>query len=172
MKTVQHLQQLEAALEQPSFAKAKREWGGADVVITSKRPAATDGANSFYPDPRYVVTDHALELSWLFEKLFTAFYADNLLDGCTKIEFCGRLANAANRCLAKPPAGSARPLLAAVMHEAFCIYEEIQDGSFAYLTVAVGNAIADDFIEDAERHGYLGVEETTMYFRKRGVEFP
>jgi hypothetical protein len=30
MKTVQRLQQLEAALEQPSFAKAKREWGGAD----------------------------------------------------------------------------------------------------------------------------------------------
>jgi hypothetical protein len=49
--------------------------------------------------PRIVVTPYALELSWLFESLRDAFYADNLLDGQSRIEFFGRRANAVDRCL-------------------------------------------------------------------------
>jgi len=170
MKTIQHLQQLEATLEKESMPKATQTWGGADVVITADPPVSQSDANSFYPDPRYVVTQHDLELSWLFEQLFKAFYADSLIDGCTKIEFCGRLANAANRCLSKTPDSSARALLAAVMHEAFCMYEEMKEGSFEFLSIALGNTIADDFVDDADRHGYIGMDETARFFKERGLD--
>ena len=170
MKTIQHLQQLEATLEKASMPKADAAWGGADVIVTTHRPQSDRDPNSFYPDKRYVVTEHALELSWLIERLFAAFYADELIDGCSKIEFCGRLANAANRCIAKTPELSARSLLSSVMHEAFCMYEEMREGSFAFLRVAIGNIIADDFVDDAERHGYIGVDETARFFKDRGVD--
>lgn len=69
------------------------EWGGADVGITSQKPKPWSGG--FYSEPRYVVTPHAPELSWLFEQLQSVF--SDLLDGTTKIELFGRLANAALR---------------------------------------------------------------------------
>lgn len=172
MKTIQHLQQIEATLEKASMPKASAAWGGADVIVTTHRPQLERDPNCFYPDKRYVVTEHALELSWLIEKLFSAFYADQLIDGCSKIEFCGRLANAANRCMGKNPDVSARMLLSAVMHEAFCMYEEMQEGSFVFLPVAIGNTIADDFVDDAERNGYIGIDETARFFKDRGVDLP
>ena len=169
LKTIQQLQQIEAKLGLDAIPTAKQLWGGADVIIGTAAPALPKDPNSFYPDKRYVVTAFAAELSWLFERLFEAFYADQLIDGCSKIEFCGRLANAANRCIARNEADSAHRLLAAVLHEAFCIYEEMQDGGFEYLTIAFGNDIADDYVDDAHRHGFLGVEETERFFSERGA---
>ena len=69
-------------------------WRGADVVITDQ-PLPPSPPDSFYPPQRPVVTVHVAELSWLFERLRDSFMP--LLDGSSKIEFFGRLANAANR---------------------------------------------------------------------------
>jgi hypothetical protein len=46
-------------------------WQGADVIITSKSPISDEGG--FYPAPRYVVTFHAHQLSWLFEQIRDVF---------------------------------------------------------------------------------------------------
>ncbi|XHX76981.1 MAG: hypothetical protein RBJ76_21465 [Stenomitos frigidus ULC029] len=144
-----------------------KEWGGADVVVTSQRPNA-EGAG-FYPDPRYVVTPNAKQLSWLFYQLRDIFAG--LYDGTSKIEFFGRLANAARRYQTKRgEKESQQDLLFAVLHEAFAMLDEMEEGTFEYLLVASGNAIADDFIERAESRGFLGVEETKNFFAGRGIE--
>lgn len=143
-------------------ARARQDWGGADVVITPEPPKPSGGG--FYPDPRYVVTRYALELSWLFESLRDIF--SPILDGASKIEFYGRLANAANRYLSKvaDDSQSTQDLLFAVAHEAFAVLDETEEGDFRFLSVAVGNTICDDLVDEAERAGYLGPEATRRFF--------
>jgi ABC-type cobalt transport system substrate-binding protein len=147
-----------------SYPTHKREWGGADVVITSKQPATKGGG--FYPEPRRVVTPFSGELSWLFYQLRDAF-AD-LLDSVNKTEFYGRLANAAiryqKRLEDKPE--NVQDLLSAVLHEAFAILEEMDEGEFQYLLIASGNTIWDDLVERADRRGYIGIEETRQFFEE------
>ena len=100
----------------------------------------------------------------MFARLRNAFYAEARLDGCSKIEFFGRLANAANRCLHREPAATAQLLCAAVLHEAFAIYDEMEDGGFEYLAVAFGNQIVDDYVDEARRSGFMSVDETMAFF--------
>jgi hypothetical protein len=167
MKTIEELRRIESLLPGGSLPRA-RAWGGADVVI-SKTPDQNPGSG-WYPDPRYVVTRHVRELSWLFENLWAAFRAENRLDGQSKIEFFGRLANAANRCLARTPEVSAQELCAAVLHEAFAIYEEMENGTFESLAMAVDNEILDDYVDNAVRTGFVDIESTRNFFSKRGVD--
>ena len=145
MKTLNELHRLEVELSNTQLLQADKEWGGADVVISSNPPKRKE--ESFYPDPRYVVTKHALELSWLFERLRDAFYAENRLDSCSKIEFFGRLANAANKTLRGSTNLTAHQLCTDVLNEAFVIYKETEEGTFKYPPLAVGNEIADDFVD-------------------------
>lgn len=147
------------------FAKAGREWGGADVVLSRSSPE-THSAESFYPQPRYVISLFALELSWMFERLRDLF--SPVLDGASKIEFYGRLANAANRYLTRVDAASqtVQGLLLAVAHEAFAIRDEMEEGKFQYLLISTGNTIFDDFVDEAERSGYLGHESTRKFLEE------
>ena len=146
------------------FATAK-PWVGADVVIVNKLPKIRSGG--FYPDPRFVVTDHELELSWLFEQLTDIFR--KIEDyGFWKEELFGRLGNTANRYVTKSPKASAKELLLAVMHEVFSIFEEIQNGKFLSPMVTSNNRIYDDLILESERDAFLGIEETLELFRSKG----
>jgi len=147
-------------------------WQGADVKITNTKPKASDidkeTYGGFYPAPRFVVTEYHKELSWLFFQLKDIFYDQNLLDGSSKIEFFGRLANAANLYISKliQTPGNFEDLLKASLHEAFCMIEEMFDGSFTYLDVAPGGIIYDDIIDEAEKNGYLSVEESKKFFEE------
>ena len=134
------------------------------MVITSAPPRSAKASN-FYPEPRYVVTPSPLELSWAFYSLRDIF--SSVLDGASKIEFYGRLANTANRYLARVGADrcSADALVRAVIHEAFVILEEMEDGEFHYLDVAAGNTICDDLISESETSGYLGPDATRDFFK-------
>ena len=143
-----------------------RMWQGADVVVTSKSPVIEEGG--FYPAPRYVVTSHASELSWLFEQVRNIFMeVDDY--GYLKEEIFGRLGNTANRFLLKNPNANAQETLLAVMHEAFAIAQEIQDGQFETLTVTSGNQILDDLIYESEKDGFLTVEQTKAFFVAKGI---
>lgn len=144
-----------------------KEWSGADVVITPRQPETQGGG--FYPEPRYVVTPNAKQLSWLFYQLRDIF--SGLYDGTTKIELFGRLANAALRYQSRCKGEEKQiDLLFAVLHEAFAMLDEMEDGTFQYLLIAVGNTIADDFIERAESRGFIGVDETKKFFAEREIE--
>ena len=154
MKTIDELIRVDGEIHSPHLCRASAEWGGADVVITMQPPAAPS-RNAFYPEPCFVVTELALELSWLFEVLRDAFDAENRLDGCSKIEFFGRLANTANRCLSRQPEVDAGALCSAVLGEAFAVYGEMEAGRFGCLPVAVDDPIADDSV-----HGANGSSES------------
>jgi hypothetical protein len=168
MKTKELLEKLDREISMANIKKARREWGGADVIITKNKPKRSN--NSFYPDPRFVVTEYSLELSWLFEKLRDAFYSKSLIDGCSKIEFFGRLANAANRYILRNSKINVQELCASVLHEGYAIYEEIIDGNFEVLPIAIGNEIVDDYIDEAERSGFIGVDNTIAFFKDHGVK--
>ncbi len=143
-----------------------KPWYGADVAIVSELPDSE--SNDFYPGPRFVVTKSSRELSWLFERLREIFLdVDGY--GQLKEEIFGRLGNSANRYLAKHSDVGTKQLLSAVMHEAFSISEEIDDGEFETLVVAFGNEILDDLISDAEKGGFLTIEETLSFFKDKGI---
>jgi hypothetical protein len=143
-----------------------KPWYGADVAIVSELPDSEP--NDFYPGPRFVVTKSSQELSWLFERLREIF-VDVDGYGQLKEEIFGRLGNSANRYMAKHPNVGTKQLLSAVVHEAFSINEEIEDGEFETLLVAFGNEILDDLISDAEKGGFLTVEETLSFFKDKGI---
>jgi hypothetical protein len=169
MSTISTLRDTATILNTQPIPRAEHTWGGADVII-KKLPPKPPTQESFRSEPRYVVTPCALELSWLFELLRDAFYAENRVDGCSKIEFFGRLANAASRCIAQGHAEDAATLCRAVLHEAFAIYEEMESGRFGSLGVAVAGEILDDSAADAERTGYVSIESTLKFFKEQGLE--
>jgi hypothetical protein len=112
------------------------------------------------------------ELSWLFERLRDAFYAEDRLDGCSKIEFFGRLANTANRCIAQGHGKDAAALCLAVLHEAIAIHEEMEAGRFRSLGMAASNEILDDSTGAEQRTGYVSMEDTLHFLKARGPEVP
>ena len=143
-----------------------KEWGGANVVITSRQ--VNRASSSFYSQLRHVVTADAMELSWLFYQLQDIFA--QLYDSASKLEFFGRLANTALRYqrMSKDDENQ-RDLLFAVLHEAFAILDEMEEGTFEYFLVPPGNEIVDDFIEQSQRRGFISIEETKKFFALKGV---
>ena len=169
MSTISTLRETATILNTRPIPCVTKTWGGADVIIC-KLPPKSPAEYSHRSEPRYVVTPCATELSWLFERLRDAFYAEKRLDGCSKIEFFGRLANAANRCIQQGDGAAAVVLCRAVLHEAFAIYEEMETGRFQGLGAAVGGEIIDDMILDPERTGYVSNENTIRFFKDHGLE--
>lgn len=142
--TEEYLKILHVILDtQEKIPRAESLWGGADVVIRFKQHPHNK-SSSFYPAPRMVCSKHARELSWLFEILRDAFYLESLVDGCSKIEFFGRLANAANKKIAEKPEVSLRELCGAVYNEAVNMYSEIKQHKFKFLLIAFGREIAGE----------------------------
>lgn len=70
-----------------------------------------------FRDPKWVVTEHARALSWLFTELREAFGAR--LDASNKYEFFASLVQAANRHLAACPGCDATSLLSATASAAY-----------------------------------------------------
>ena len=163
-KTRARLDKLAQQVAAGTALEVSDEWGGAGVIIRAKLPKNAE--------VRVVVTPHSRHLSWLFYELRDAFYDQDLLDHMTKIEFFGRLANAALRCQAHCGDEQTRDELLAVLHEAFAMLDEFEEGTFECLAAAPGNAIADDFVDREEKRGFIGIEETKKFFAERGVELP
>ncbi len=144
--------------------RALRNWDGADVLIAPVS-IETSSVGGFYPEPRTVITQFSREVSWLFEHLRDAF--SGLLDSTSKIEFYGRLANASRNYQQQVNGGeNAKDILKAVLYEAVSMLEEMEEGTFEYLSVAVGNTILADLIEEAEKNGYMSVEATRQFFKR------
>ncbi len=108
-----------------ALPRAKRLWIGADVVITLKKQDL-QGVFNFYPAPREVTTDHALELSWLFNDLRDLFRNEGLLDGITREVFFQELAETASASVRENPGIDARSLCRTVTLKAEEFYEEMK----------------------------------------------
>lgn len=147
--------------------RVSEPWQGADVEIRNNLPKVL--TDSFYPAPRFVITEHVGQLSWLFENLRDAF---NNLEGYGfwKEEFFGRLGNAATRYLSRQPNAKVEKILLAVMHEAFCIAEEMEGGNFTVLPVTIDNEIYDDLFKELEAEGLADQSEVDNFIKSLGIE--
>lgn len=161
-KTIDELHRLAKKLAKSTVPR-ERTWGGAGVVI-----ADSIQKNDSYR--RVVVTKFAHELSWLFVVLMNAFYAEERLDHCSKIEFFGRLANAANRYLSHSRNPTAHYLCAAVLYEAFAIYDEMENETFCCLEIAFGNTIFNDSVEELPDAEYADAKQAIAFFKSLGIE--
>ncbi|HPC38121.1 MAG TPA: hypothetical protein PLF21_02290 [Exilispira sp.] len=169
MKTLEELERLSKILEHNQLPASKINWSGAHVNITNTEPSE-DETKTFFFRSIYVITQFSHELSWLFEKIRDAFYAEDRIDYLIKDDFFGRLANAANRCIENNSELTAHILYAAVLHEAFAIYDDMENKKFLILPIAPDSAIFDDFVDDQSReNGYVSNEKTIDFFKKKGV---
>lgn len=129
-RTKKRLNELADEILSPNYGRAPsiREWGGADVVITSPQPRPI--GECFYPEPRYVVTPNAKPLSKLFYDLRDAFH--ELLGCSSKVEFYGCLAMAAliyQEGLRGKPEDTTE-LLNSVFQEAHEMLAQMEQGNF------------------------------------------
>jgi hypothetical protein len=93
------------------------------------------------------------------------------LDGQNKVEFYGRLANMANRHLAKNNNPTAKSICLAVLHEAYAIAEEIEEVGFLdSLAIAFGGEILDDFVDVTDREIPVSGEEARNALLAMGIE--
>jgi hypothetical protein len=137
------LDELAHLLANPVLPKASRLWSGVDVVIASA-PQPDDLRRSSNRKDREVLTEHALEASYFFEVLRDPFYEEAPIDHCSKIEFFGRLAAAADACLLEQTDATAHLVCAAILREAYAVAKQIDEGEFASIIVAKGNQIGDE----------------------------
>jgi len=165
---LERLSTLDRTLSRSALPRAQRAWGGARTVVSNCAPSPRR-EQAFYPDPRYVVSEHYLELSWLVEQLREAFMGYELIDASTKFEFFGRLCNAANLCIQENPRVTAHVLCAAVLHEAYAIAVDIDSGEFHRSLEFFMGDVADDDVEPTFRSGFIGIEATLDFFRARGI---
>jgi hypothetical protein len=145
-----------------------KPWQGADVVVTNVLKLGDSEIDSFYPSPRFVITDHVEEVSWLFEKLARIF-ANEENYGAWKEEFFGRLGNMANRVIGSHAKTTIIDIQLAILHEAYAIFEEIQSDTHNYLLVTSGNTIYDDLISRAVNSGSVSLQEAEIFFKSKGL---
>ena len=105
-------------------------WGGAGVIFSRERLAASAGAGKgSYPETKYVTTAYAGEAGWLLNRLRDIFSDAGLINSCSKIVFFGRLADAALRYLAQAKRKETDTmLLAAILAEAKAMLSEMEKG--------------------------------------------
>jgi hypothetical protein len=94
----------------------------------------------------------------------------NHINHCSKIEFFGRLASAADACLLEQPDATAHLVCAAVLRKAYAMAKQIDKGEFDFLIVSEGNQIGDELTLAGRRTGYSSIKETIEFFRGRGIQ--
>jgi hypothetical protein len=146
-------------LANPILPKASRLWSGAEVVIASA-PQPDDLRRSSNPKDREVLTEHALEVAYFFEVLRDRFCEEAAMDHCSKIEFFGRLASAADACLVEQADATAHLVCAAILREAYAVAKQM-DGR---------DQIADNLTFPGQRTGFSSIKETIEFFRERNIQ--
>ena len=118
------LSELSHYMEQNSVPITDYEWGGADLIITSKEPSKEEVHSWHNKSHVYVVTKHSNDLSWLFIQLRDIYYKNNIIDYSSKYGFFCRLGDAAICCIQKH-GDNKEKILNSVLFEAFIILEEL-----------------------------------------------
>lgn len=139
---IDKLNELHAIVNSGNIPCAKEHWGMHDAGFIDKLPE-TYGKGDFYPDPDYIVTPHSLKVSWLMEKLTSAWHA---IDGLNRdrYDFFIPVLNAANDAVQRNPEISAEKLCCAVLF-------------------AAEKVIADMIVED-ESKGIAAPDGLYLYF--------
>jgi hypothetical protein len=158
-----HLQALDQTVAGGDVGQDRRLWGGAGLGVVTAMPEAP-----YDESVRYVVTPHAASLSWLVRALWVA--CRPLFDSMTKIEFFGRLGNAARRYQQRAGEDAhERDLLGAVVHEAYEVVADIENGRFYALPVAPPGVVHDDRLPKSAHDDALSSAEIEQWFTDRGL---
>lgn len=157
------LRSLDEAVAAGEARSSVHLWGGAGLgVVTALPDHPYDESN------KYVVTAYAAHLSWLVRALWAA--CRPLLDSMTKLEFFGRLGNAAHRYQERAgDSENARDLLGAVLHEAYDIVSDIENDRFEALAVAPRGVVHDDLLPAAAHDDALSDAEIEDWFNEHGL---
>jgi len=162
MKLHTELESLLAKITEGKVGNAE-PWIGADVVICNELPDLS--GEGFYPDPRFVTTEHVPEMSWIFEQLRDVFCEEDGY-GYWKEEFFGRLGNVINEQCNYDPQITANDLLYSVITEAIVMATEIQEnGGIESLPLTWGNIVSDDFRENQR-------SKQDALIEKEGIRIP
>ena len=153
------LDELAHLLANPVLPKASRLWSGAGVLIAFA-PQPDHLWMSPYPGARGLLTQHALEISHFFEVLRDPFCGEAPVDHCSKIEFFGRLATAAEACLLEQPDATAHLVCAAILREAYAVAKQMDER----------DQIADNLAFPGQRTGFSSIKETIEFFRERSIQ--
>lgn len=157
------LRALDQAVAAGEVGHDRRLWGGAGLGVVTAMPEGR-----YDRSDRYVVTPHAGSLSWLVRELWDA--CRPLLNSMTKIEFFGRLGNAARRYQQRAGEDAReRDLLAAVVHEAYEIVSDIENGRFYALPVAPAGVVHDDLLPESAHDDAPSSAEIERWFTGHGL---
>ena len=100
------------------------DWGGADVIISSKELSNQKLIDWHSSGKILVVTKYSRELSWLFIQLRDIYFKHNIIDYASKYSFFGRLGDAAI-CSIQKHGDDKDEMLNNVLSEAFLILDEL-----------------------------------------------
>jgi hypothetical protein len=157
------LQALDQAVAAGEVSHDRRTWGGAGLSVVTTMPEGR-----YDESVKYVVTPHAGSLSWLLRALWVA--CRPLFDSMTKIEFFGRLGNAAHRYQQRAGEDAReRDLLGAVVHEAYEIVSDIENGRFYALPVAPAGVVHDDLLPKSAHDDAPSSAEIERWFTGHGL---
>ena len=101
-----------------------KDWGGADVLISSKKLSKKKSMEWLEAGKILVVTKYSKELSWLFMELRDIHYKHCIIDYASKYGFFGRLGDAAIHSIQKHGDNKDK-MLNDVLSEALLMLEEI-----------------------------------------------
>ncbi|QZH65027.1 hypothetical protein [Mycolicibacterium farcinogenes] len=157
------LHALDQAVAAGEAGSSRHPWEGAGLcVVTAMPDHPYDGSIKF------VVTPHAAALSWLVRALWTACHP--LMDSMAKVEFFGRLGNAAHRYQRRASdSEKTRDLLGAVLHEAYDIVADIETGRFQPFPVAPRGVVHDDLLPADVHDDALSDAEIEQWFHEHGL---
>jgi hypothetical protein len=82
------------------------------------------------------------------------------MDHCSKIEFFGRLAAAADACLLERPDATAHLVCAAILREAYAVAQQMDER----------DQIADNLTFPGQRTGFWSIKEAIEFFRERSIQ--
>lgn len=135
-----------------------RPFGGAGIVVQLREPSP--GPDGFYPDPTYVVTPYAYELSWLLEQIRDVANKDEDF-WYFKLSLFPRLAACANACGSQH---GIQQLLFATLYEAYTFLTalEEEDRMIETYPIYVGQPLGESYRE-------FPFELITEFYRARGI---
>jgi hypothetical protein len=107
------------------------------------------------------------------KRLSNEFFANRVKfsneEHCSKVEFFGRLAAAANACLREKPDATAHLVCAAVLRDAYAMAKQMNEGEFDFPIVAAGYQISDGLAFARPGTGFSSINETVEFFRRRCI---
>ena len=123
-EAVEDVRDLQNQIESKPYLGHSRLWSGADVKILDKNILFGQNDSPFNEYVK-IKTPYSKELSWGLYQMRDIFYKQKLIDGISKYQFFGRLAEAAYKYHKIYGDGNEKDLLKEISNEAMSILKDM-----------------------------------------------